>query len=198
MKQANDYHTSTFKRATLAAIGLGFMLGCSSCKTMGLLSKNDEEENEQLSLLNEPLKKKKRPSLFNRAKNNNSFIDEDVTTTRRERIAAQNRANFGTTESAADPIPSLLDPKPTAFKPIATENALTPDPVRIDARPMPRPAPVETNLELPSENNGFNTPRITPQPDPVEPVRPTGVDKDGYRLLQPKLPGAETIEPPAE
>ena len=199
MKQVNNKQIPTLKVATLAAFGLGVVLGCSSCKSTGLLSRNDEDET--FSLLDEPEKKKKRGSLFNRMKNNNSFIDEDVTTTRRERIAAQHRANFNTQESAEAPGQFPIAPT-TPVSPIGPGSPnvdLDPDPNRtvIDARTRITPPPVvnNDNLKLPGDSPDIGS---TPTPDPVEPVRPTGVDEDGYRLLQPKLPGAETIERPSE
>ena len=193
MKDRTKRSNRALKRACLATAGVTILLTYSSCGGLGF-GKRDDSDESAVAASEEP-KKKRGGSLFKRAKNRNSWIDDDIQTTRRDRFAAQNNTDFGTTP---DPAPSELDPV-VPSSPIPSE---TPT---LDLEPDPDPDPVVAN----SPNVTAGSPRIeTPlrlptdvEADPAEEPAPRSdskprVDPEGYTPLRPKLPGAEPIKPP--
>ena len=180
------------------------------------LKKNDDA-NGSLIVEEEP-KKKRRGSLFNRAKERNSFIDDSIQTTRRDRFAAQaENSDFNLMPAPSTPDPAtMMDPAP---RPGGTptpklELPLDPDPV-IASPSTPSSPPTTASTDgtgstprLPSLDADFPQPKLPGdlgQPDPPAPV-PTPTpdpakadpDEDGYIPLHPKLPGLETIVPPSD
>lgn len=147
--------------------------------------------------------KRHKGSLFNRAKNSNSFIDDGIQTTRRDRLAAQNgHADFDLqpypTEAGRKPVydaATMMDPTPPG--PLTPNSDLELDP---DPRMTTRSSRPEDNLSLPSLDSDFPPPNqpeaADPYPDPN--LRRRVASDDGYIPLQPKLPSQETIVPPNE
>ncbi len=85
-----------------------------------MLSKrfNKGDDGNGSMIAEEEPKKKRRGSLFNRAKERNSFIDDSIQTTRRDRFAAQAaNSDFNLTPAPSTPDPAtMMDPHtPTPF-----------------------------------------------------------------------------------
>ena len=196
--KSNRTELRLIRTLIIGAASATLVLAHTSCLGLG---KKDSDDGARIEA-DEP--KKKRGSLFARAKNRNGWIDEDIQTTRRDRYAAQNSMDFTLTNPEVDPAPTPT-PATRNTSPLSPNDPidLEPDPTIGSENPVAvarTPAPSEPPLRLPSSlDDDFPQPnQPTAAPDPV-PSRPVA-DEDGFiPLLQPKLPRAESIEePPTE
>ena len=210
MKKHSNRSMRAWQRALLTAVaGTAITFTQTSCGVGGLLNRNkdDDADSARIASAEPKEKKRKKGSLFNRAKERNSYINDDIQTTRRDRIASRNTANF-TTVNAPAPAPAPAPPPAPirrnddfASQPRtpAPDLDLDPDPnFRSSPQVTARTGRPEESLRLPTLDSDF------PQDYPTQPTEPSPrsraprVSNDGYIPLQPRLPGAESIQPPSE
>ncbi|MFT4549929.1 MAG: hypothetical protein ACI8XO_001597 [Verrucomicrobiales bacterium] len=226
-KQSNRSNRAWQRALLTVSAGTLVALSLSSCgSTGGMLSRGKDKDDSARVAEDAPEKIEKpkranffnRGSIFSRAKDRNSYIDDSIQTTRRDRFAAQNTAtlapapepdaaatmtgrqndDFATTPRTPN-YDFQLDPNPT----------IDSRPTTIDARPKTptrMSTPREESLRLPSLDSDFpqNSPSASADPNPGSSPRPStnspGSGNDGYTplQLQPRLPGNEPIQPPSE
>ena len=197
-----------FLLTSASALALIFQSSCG----LGLGKKDDPDDVAAVIESQKP-KETWKGSLFRQSKSREAWINEDLQTTRRDRYAAQTTTNFGTSDAAEmSPFPeaAMGTPKPSAGEPRVPSGdfALDPDPAAptqprvptssdLTGRPVaPERSTSEETLRLPTLDTDFpqpNQPSVAADPAPSRLV-----DDEGYTPLQPKLPGAEPIQPPSE
>ena len=196
-----------------ASAGTLILVSQTSCGSGGLFSKDDSAADA--SLIEEPKKGFRRGSLFDRAKERNSYIDDRIQTTRRDRFAAQAASSAPEVAPAS---PMMMDPDPAAMMDPLPRTPDTQKPPKanlpLETTPPPSTASNTRTGEpsgLPTLDSDFPQPTLpgdigepappTPAPAPAPAPSPApGLERDeeGYTPLQPKLPGLETIIPPSE
>jgi hypothetical protein len=208
MKKQSDRALRALKPSLITASAAALMMvSQTSCGGLGLGKKGDSDDSAFIEP-EEP--KKSRGSAFDRARNRNAWIDENIQTTRRDRYAAQNATTFApAAEQPASSVNQSLDARPTANG----DFTLDPDPADFRTSPSPqansnmaaRSPQQEERLQLPTLDSDFPQPgqppsaAIDPYPGPnPRRVSTQGFEDEGYIPLQPKLPGAEQIEPPRD
>ena len=208
MKKQPDRHARALNRSLLSASAGAILLVCqTSCGGLGLGKKGDGDDS---AFIEPDGKKKSSGSMFDRAKNRNAWIDENIQTTRRDRYAAQNTTTFAPVEEeVAGATSRSLDARPVPNDDFAPELDSDPDPTaELGLNPgsnmAARSPQQEERLQLPTLDSDFPQPGQTPSTVPAPPQPSTGrdipqsVEDEGYIPLQPKLPGAEPIEPPKD
>jgi hypothetical protein len=205
----NVQSSRALSRALLTASAAAIvLLSQSSCGGLGLGKRDKDKGDDAIANIDDDAPKKKRGSLFERSKRRNSYINDDIQTTRRDRYAAQSATTFTPSSPATldegDFTPSLNsgNPVPGINTPLAPRSDLNLDP-EPDVSSLRTPQP-EAGLRLPSLDSDFpQADQLGAAPDPYldnDPGRTANrrVEDEGYIPLQPKLPGAESIQPPSD
>lgn len=208
MKKPSDRHARALNRSLISASAGAILLVCqTSCGGLGLGKKGDGDDS---ALIEPDGNKKSRGSMFDRAKNRNAWIDDNIQTTRRDRYAAQNTTTFAPVEEEmAGASSRSLDARPVPNDDFAPELDSSPDPAaelgpNSGSNMAARSPQQEERLQLPTLDSDFPQPGQTPRtiPEPSQPSTsrdiPQSVEDEGYIPLQPKLPGAEQIDPPKD
>ncbi len=201
MKKPSDRQVRALVRPLItASAGAFLILGQASCDGLGIGKKGATDESA-LADLDGPKKKKR--SMFASQKNNNAWIDEDVQTTRRDRYAASNSTTFAPVEDS--PVPQKPAPAASPHEDFALDLEPNAD---FDTSPrsgMAASSPrSEERLQLPTLDSDFpqpGQPSPPAAPDLAPSSRQTSAppsEDEGYIPLQPKLPGAEQIQPPTD
>lgn len=203
MKKPSDRQARALVRPLItASAGALLILGQASCDGLGIGKKGATDESA-LADLDGPKKKKR--SMFASQKNKNAWIDEDIQTTRRDRYAASNSTTFAPVEDSPVPQTPAPAPAPSSHEDFALD--LEPN---ADFNTSPRDGMTassprsEERLQLPTLDSDFPQPGQPSPPIDTNPApgsRHTSappLEDEGYIPLQPKLPGAEQIQPPRD